>query len=55
MSKRGNVSVATSDGMVQMIIWGAGARRISARELEEEIMRTSQDIRVTGKIKESIE
>lgn len=52
LSKKGNVTVATSDGMIQMIIWGAGARRISARELEVEIARTSQQIREVGGITE---
>lgn len=36
-AKDKNILVATSDGVIQMIILGAGARLISARELEEEI------------------
>ena len=31
------VRVATSDALVQMIIFGSGAARISARELEAEV------------------
>ena len=31
------VRVATSDALVQMIIFGSGATRVSARELEAEV------------------
>ena len=37
IGKKGNVTVATSDGAEQVIIFGAGARRMSARELKEEL------------------
>jgi len=37
-----DVSVATSDGLEQIIIRGAGCRLISARELEEEIGRANE-------------
>lgn len=39
------VSVATSDGLEQMIILGQGASRISAKGLREEIERASQELR----------
>lgn len=39
------VTVATSDGLEQLIIMGQGARRMSARELRDEIMSTSQELR----------
>ena len=37
LTKEGMVRVATSDALVQMIIFGSGAARISARELEAEV------------------
>ncbi len=37
IGKKGNVTVATSDGAEQVIIFGAGARRMSARELKSEL------------------
>lgn len=40
-----SVSVATSDGLEQMIILGQGASRISAKGLREEIERASQELR----------
>lgn len=39
------VSVATSDGLEQMIILGQGASRISAKGLREEIERAGQELR----------
>ncbi len=45
MASEFDVTVATSDGAEQIIIWGAGAKRLSARELEEEINRTRIQIR----------
>ena len=45
ISKKHNVTVATSDGLEQIIIMGQGARRLSARELKEDIMSTSQELR----------
>lgn len=39
-----NVTVATSDGLEQIIIRGQGCNLISSRELKEEIDRTSKDI-----------
>lgn len=42
--KKYDVTVATSDGLEQIIIRGQGCRLISARELEEEIARKSKEI-----------
>ena len=41
IGKKHNVTVATSDGLEQLIVTGQGAKRISAREFEEEIKRVS--------------
>lgn len=40
-------TVATSDALEQLIIMGAGAIRMSARELEKEIERIREEIRET--------
>ena len=40
IAKKCNVTVATSDGLEQMIVIGQGANRISSRELLEEINAT---------------
>ena len=40
-----DITVATSDGLEQLIIWGAGAQRLSARGLREEVDRIEQEIR----------
>ena len=45
IAKKHRVSVATSDGLEQLIIMGQGAKRLSARELKEEIMSTNQELR----------
>ncbi|MCD7863423.1 MAG: TetM/TetW/TetO/TetS family tetracycline resistance ribosomal protection protein [Lachnospiraceae bacterium] len=45
MAGKYKVTVATSDRLEQMIIWGRGATRLSARELFEEVERTGQEIR----------
>lgn len=42
ISRHYHVRVATSDAMEQMIILGAGAMRISAKELREELILTSR-------------
>lgn len=42
LGKKHDVTVATSDALEQMIIWGEGAKRMSARELEEEITQLSE-------------
>ncbi|MBQ9828281.1 MAG: NYN domain-containing protein, partial [Lachnospiraceae bacterium] len=39
------VTVATSDNVVQMIIYSAGAVRLSARDLLEEIINAGQEIK----------
>ena len=39
--------VATSDGLEQLIILGHGAARMSASELEQELLQTEADIRRT--------
>ena len=45
MPKEYNVRVASSDGLVQLIILGRGAVRMSARELKNEIESTEKTIR----------
>jgi small GTP-binding protein len=45
MGKKFDVTVATSDAAEQMIIWGDGARRLSAQGLLAEIKRTEEEIR----------
>ena len=44
ISKKYHVRVATSDMMEQMIIMGAGAHRISAKELREEIIMVNREM-----------
>ena len=39
------MTVATSDGLEQIIIRGQGCAMMSARELKEEINRINQEIR----------
>ncbi|QAT42231.1 translation factor GTPase family protein [Aminipila luticellarii] len=43
--KKYHITVATSDGLQQIIIRGAGCSLLSARELKEEIDRTNERIR----------
>lgn len=43
--KKYRVTVATSDGLEQIIIRGAGCGLISARELEEEVKRANRQVR----------
>ena len=45
LSRKYQVTVATSDRLEQMIIWGAGARRISAPGFYKEVMNTIQEVR----------
>ncbi|MFI3312832.1 MAG: translation factor GTPase family protein [Eubacteriales bacterium] len=45
MSKSNKVSVATSDNLEQMIIWGHGALRVSAQEFREQIHRAEVEMR----------
>ena len=44
IAKESDVTVATSDAAEQIIIWGSGARRLSARELRDEIRETCREI-----------
>lgn len=43
-SRKYDVTVATSDGLEQIIIVGAGCKLISSRELKEEIEQTAKDV-----------
>ena len=45
LGKEYDVTVATSDGLEQIIIMGQGARRLSAADLKLEISNTRQQIR----------
>ena len=45
VAKKYKVTVATSDATEQVIIWGAGAMRMSAQGLLEEVKETNREIR----------
>ena len=45
MAKKYKVTVATSDATEQIIIWGAGALRMSAQGLLQEVQETNKEIR----------
>ena len=45
IAKKHDVTVATSDALEQMIIWGEGARRLSARDLQAELTNLKNDMR----------
>lgn len=45
IGRKYRVRVATSDGLEQLIIMGAGAIRMSARELFEEVMAAGEELR----------
>ena len=45
LTPKGNVTVATGDGIVQMIIFGAGARRMSPGELKDRVGSARAEIR----------
>lgn len=45
MNRKYRVRVATSDGLEQLIIMGAGAVRVSARELLEEVQAAAEELR----------
>ena len=45
IDKKYHVTVATSDALEQMIILGAGALRMSASDLQEDVQRVTQEIR----------
>ena len=53
IGRKHSVTVATSDGLEQMIIMGAGARRMSAQGLWEEILLMQQELRQEHLNKES--
>lgn len=44
LAQRGSVTVATSDWMEQRMVFGKGAIRLSARELEQEVKITTHKI-----------
>ena len=45
IGRKYQVTVATSDGLEQVIILGQGGHRMSARDLKEEISQMEQEIR----------
>ena len=45
IGRKYKVTVATSDATEQVIIWGAGALRMSASGLFEEVTKTNQEIK----------
>ena len=45
IGKNNDVTVATSDGLEQIIIWGHGARRMSAQELKAEVELAKIEVR----------
>lgn len=45
MGHEKDVTVATSDGLEQLIVWGQGCRLMSARQLKEELQRVKEVIR----------
>jgi small GTP-binding protein len=54
-SKKYQITVATSDGLQQIIIRGAGCQLLSARELEYEVKRANQNIQETYRQQHKIE
>lgn len=53
LTRNHQVTVATSDALEQVIIYGQGARRLSARELLEDVNRTKELIREVWEKKHS--
>ncbi len=45
VGKKYRVTVATSDRLEQMIVWGAGAKRLSAQGLLEEVVQINREIK----------
>ena len=45
MGREYDVTVATSDGLEQLIVWGQGCRLLSARQLKEDVENTRQMLR----------
>ncbi len=52
MARKYQVTVATSDALEQMIIWGQGATRLSASGLLEEVEQAAREIRETWQEKQ---
>lgn len=50
LSRDYNVTVATSDALEQLIIFGSGAYRMPAKNLEEEVIRIEQGVREMVKV-----
>ena len=48
LTDKGNVTVATSDNLVQLIIFGSGAVRMSANDLKAEV--ESVNVRISEKL-----
>lgn len=44
MEKKYDIVVATSDGLEQIIIRGAGCRLMSARELKQDVARVEKEL-----------
>jgi ribosomal protection tetracycline resistance protein len=53
--KKYNIAVATSDGLQQIIVRGAGCSLLSARELKEEIERTNERVIHAYKEKQAVD
>ena len=45
IGRKYQVTVATSDALEQMIIWGSGASRMSAAGLREAVERADRELR----------
>lgn len=45
MGRDKDVTVATSDGLEQLIVWGQGCKLMSARQLKEELQRVKEILR----------
>lgn len=45
MGRDKDVTVATSDGLEQLIVWGQGCKLMSARQLKEELQRVKEMLR----------
>ena len=55
MARKYQVTVATSDALEQMIIWGQGATRLSALGLKEEVEKASKEMQETWQEKLTVE
>ncbi len=54
IAKKANVTVATSDRLEQMIIWGAGAMRLSAKGFREAVEDAGRRMREDYPVKEKV-